>query len=361
LFRRGTVAIIAGSGEKLLAFEWQRRSRNGDRGASASPDEPATAPARPTIGLALGGGGARGFAHIGVIRTLVANGIKPDVIVGTSIGAVVGGCYAAGRLDVLEQWARGLTRRGLLSYLDISLSGSGLIGGDRLAARLEETLGDSRIETLPLRFATITTEVGTGHEIWLTRGRVVDAVRASYALPGIFPPVALDGRWLVDGALVNPVPVSAARVFGSRLVIAVNLNSDVLGRSITMAGETAPDDDGGSEPDASPPRRGLRAIFSFERSLRRQFMGGARRPGLPTVMVDAFNVMQDRITRARLAGDPPDVALTPRLGHIGWFDFHRAQEAIDVGARATERSLELIDEAITALAPRPAAAAPPAR
>ena len=229
--------IIAGDGETHLVFEGQGRGRNGDRGAEATSETPERTSERPTIGLALGGGGARGFAHIGVIRTLLAHGIEPDIIVGTSIGAVVGGCQAAGRLDVIEDWARGLTKRGILGYLDISLSGGGLIGGGKLAARLEEKLGNTPIEALPIRFATITTEVGTGHEIWLTRGRLVDAMRASYALPGIFPPVALDGRWLVDGALVNPVPVSAARVFGARLVIAVNLNSDVLGRSMIMAGD----------------------------------------------------------------------------------------------------------------------------
>ena len=197
----------------------------------------------PSIGLALGGGAARGFAHIGVLRTLVAHGIVPDVIVGTSIGAVVGGCYAAGQLDDLEEWARGLTARGVLGYLDISLSGSGLIGGGQLAARLEETLGDTRIEELPIRFAAIATEVGTGHEIWLTRGRLVDALRASYALPGIFPPVRIGGRWLVDGALVNPVPVSAARALGARLVIAVNLNSDLFGRGTTIADHGSDDSD----------------------------------------------------------------------------------------------------------------------
>jgi NTE family protein len=213
------------------------------------------------------------------------------------------------------------------------------------------------IDELPVRFAAITTEVGTGHEIWLTRGRLVDAVRASYALPGIFPPVGLGGRWLVDGALVNPVPVSAARVFGARLVIAVNLNSDVLGRSITM-GEIPFSTGPAADEGPAPARRGLRAIFGPEHNLRRQFAGGRRRPGIPTVMVDAFNIMQDRITRARLAGDPPDVTIAPRLGHVGWFDFHRAQEAIDVGRRAVERSFELIDEAIAALAPRPAPVTP---
>ena len=184
------------------------RARNGDRAAEATTQPPTQpAPTRPTIGLALGGGAARGFAHIGVMRTLLAHGIVPDVIVGTSIGAVVGGCYAAKEMDNLESWARTLTVRGVLSYLDISLSGSGLISGGHLANQLESGLKDSRIDDLPIRFAAIATEFNTGHEIWLTRGRLSDALRASYALPGIFPPVLIGGRWLVDGALVNPVPV----------------------------------------------------------------------------------------------------------------------------------------------------------
>ena len=172
------------------------------------------APKRPSVALALGGGAARGFAHIGVLRALVAAGITPDIIVGTSIGAVAGGCFAGGALDVLEQWARGLTVRGVLGYLDVSLSGSGLIGGNRLAGHLETALAKTMIEDLPIRFAAIATEVRTGHEIWLTHGKLVEALRASYALPGIFPPVRIGGRWLVDGALVNPVPVSAARALG---------------------------------------------------------------------------------------------------------------------------------------------------
>ncbi|HEY6024617.1 MAG TPA: patatin-like phospholipase family protein, partial [Pseudolabrys sp.] len=154
---------------------------------------------RPTIGLALGGGAARGFAHIGVMRTLLAHGIVPDVIVGTSIGAVVGGCYAANEMDNLESWARTLTVRGVLSYLDISLAGSGLINGGHLASRLESGLKECQIDDLPIRFAAIATEFNTGHEIWLTRGRLSDAMRASYSLPGIFPPVRIGGRWLVDG------------------------------------------------------------------------------------------------------------------------------------------------------------------
>jgi NTE family protein len=306
---------------------------------------------RPSIGLALGGGAARGFAHLGVLRMLSANGIIPDVIVGTSIGAVAGGCYAAGQLDALESWARGLTARGVLGYLDISLSGSGLISGGRLAARLDEAIGKRLIEDLPSRFAAIATEIATGHEIWLTRGRLGEALRASYALPGIFAPVRIGGRWLVDGALVNPVPVSAARALGARLVIAVNLSSDLFGRGTTIASHGPDETDERLLEELASRPDGLRGMFSPERLLKRQFFGAPGRPGLSTVMTEAFNVMQDRITRARLAGDPPDVSINPRLGTIGWFDFHRAADAIAIGAQAAEKALESIGEAIAALSP----------
>jgi NTE family protein len=314
--------------------------------------EPATQPAspRPSIGLALGGGAARGFAHIGVVRALAQHGIVPDVIVGTSIGAVVGGCYAAHELDTLETWALSLNVRSVLSYLDINLSGSGLIRGTHLAKQLINGLKDTRIEDLAPRFAAIATEFNTGHEIWLTRGRLVDALQASYALPGIFPPVLIGGRWLVDGALVNPVPVSAARALGARLVIAVNLNSDLFGRGTIIASHGSDEEDLKAAAEAAMPKsNGFRGIFTREPSLRRQIVGRRGKPGIPTVMIEAFNVMQDRITRARLAGDPPDVLISPRLGNVGWFDFHRAKEAIDIGTEAVERSLESINEAITAL------------
>ena len=323
------------------------RVRNGDRAADAS-DAPAKPVAvRPSIGLALGGGAARGFAHIGVLRALIANGIVPDVIVGTSIGAVVGGCYAANQMDDLESWSRALTVRGVLSYLDINLSGSGLIRGDQLAKRLNVGLADQRIDDLPIRFAAIATEFNTGHEIWLTRGRLAEALRASYALPGIFPPVRIGGRWLVDGALVNPVPVSAARALGARLVIAVNLNADLFGRGTIIASHGSDDEDDAA--NAAPKSNGLRGMFTRDRALRRQFLGRRGRPGIPTVMVEAFNVMQDRITRARLAGDPPDVLISPRLGQIGWFDFHHAGEAIAIGADATEKAMAAVNEAVAAL------------
>lgn len=327
------------------------KSGESDRATEATTD-PKTKPPRPSIGLALGGGAARGFAHIGVLRTLMRHGIEPDVIVGTSIGAVVGGCYAANHLDPFEEWGRGLTTRGVLGYLDISLGGSGMITGGRLAARLEEAIGEQRIEELPRHFACIATELGTGHEIWLTRGRLVEALRASYALPGIFTPVHLGGRWLVDGALVNPVPVSAARALGARLVIAVNVNSDLLGHGSTISAHGSDEADELARQEARKLREesGFRQIFSPERLLKRHFLGGAPgRPNISNVMIDAFNIMQDRVTRSRLAGDPPDVLISPRLGTVGLFDFHRAKEAIERGTQAAERAMEDITAAVAAL------------
>jgi NTE family protein len=307
---------------------------------------------RPLVGLVLGSGGARGFAHIGVIHTLVAHGVIPDIIVGTSIGALVGGSYANNQLDILETWARALTMRRIIGYMDVRFGGSGLIGGARLASRLGETIGKISIEDLPIRFAAIATEVGTGHEVWLARGSLALALRASYALPGIFPPVSLGGRWLVDGALVNPVPVSVARAFGARVVIAVNLNADRFDRGATIASHGSCPDDEKPEPPPGKARNGflgLRGMFSAERTLKRQIVVGRVRPGFSTVMIESFNIMQDRLTRMRLAGDPPDVYIAPRIGHISWLDFHRAADAIDIGQAAAEKALDAIGESIVEL------------
>jgi len=308
-------------------------------------------PGRPSIGLVLGSGAARGFAHIGVLHALKARGIVPDIVVGTSMGALVGGCYVNEQLGALESWARALTLRRVLGYLDMRIGGSGLIGGGRLAKRLEASVGAISIEELPTRFAAIATEVGTGHEIWLTRGALALALRASYAMPGIFPPVHVGGRWLVDGALVNPMPVSAARALGARVVIAVNLDADRFARGATIASHGSDTRD--LPVDESPGKRNgilsLRGMFGAERALKRQIIAGAARPSFSTIMVEAFNIMQDRLTRMRLAGDPPDVHITPHVGHIGWLEFHRAAEAIEAGRIAAEKALDPIVETIAAL------------
>ena len=291
--------------------------------------------AKAKIGLALGGGAARGWAHIGVLKALAAAGIKPDIIAGTSIGAVVGACHAAGHLDELEGFARELTRRRIFGYLDFNFAGTALINGQKLCDRLERQLGDLNIEDLDPHFTAVATELGSGHEIWLSRGRLADAVRASYALPGIFRPVKINGRWLFDGALVNPIPVSVCRAHGARYVIAVNLNFDICGRGTIvphleadMAEETPP------EPTNGKNGSGMRGL------LKRQVLGKSETtPGISTVMVEAFNIVQDRIARSRLAGDPPDAMINLRLSDLGLFDFHRADELIARGEEATKRHL----------------------
>lgn len=308
---------------------------------------------RPSIGVALGGGAARGWAHIGVLRTLAAAGIRPDVIAGTSIGAVVGGCYAAGKLDQLETFARSLTKRRMFGLMDFNFGGSGLISGNRLGTLLENALADKRIEDLPRRFICLATELGTGHEIWLSQGDLARSVRASYALPGVFKPVQVHGRWLIDGAVVNPVPVSVCRAFGARLVIAVNLSADMFGKGTVVRGHDPHDALAADEPldnerSASPADLNPAGA---KRLLRRQLVGTpSGPPGISAVMADAFNIVQDRIARSRLAGDPPDISIGPKTAQIGLFDFHRAEEAITAGAEATKRVLDEIEQSIVALA-----------
>src|ERR1700682_5044051 len=272
----GWQCIACAKGGSSVLDNWMGR---GQKGSDGRDKVGLGSIRRPVIGLALGGGAARGFAHIGIVRTLIAHGIVPNVVVGTSIGAVVGGAYAAGHLDTLEEWARSLQPRNILGYLDIRLNGSGLIGGDKLASQLEAAIGPTLIEDLPIKFATVATEVRTGHEIWLTHGRMVDAMCASYALPGIFAPVLVGDRWLVDGALVNPVPVSAARALGAEIVIAANLSSDVFAHSTTTDAHGAAAEPPETAIEVPPPRRGFSKFFSPERTMKREFFGSGGGPG----------------------------------------------------------------------------------
>ncbi|MBB4953374.1 NTE family protein [Agrobacterium vitis] len=262
---------------------------------------------KPKIALALGGGAARGWAHIGVLRALDEAGIEVGMIAGTSIGALVGGCYLAGKLDELESFARSLTMRRMAALLDLTIGGSGLLGGMRLTKRMQEHLQGLLIEDLPKPFVAVAAELHTGHEVWIDGGSLITALRASYALPGIFEPVRSENRTLVDGALVNPVPVSVCRAHEQPLVVAVNLHYDLYGRSAVVKHKVGP----------IGPDTGART--------------GQSRLGVTGVMVQSFNIIQDRISRARLAGDPPDLALHPRVNEIGLSEFHRAGESIQRG------------------------------
>lgn len=299
-----------------------------------------TNPNKPEISLALGGGAARGWAHIGVMRAIDEANIPVSMIAGTSIGALVGGCYLAGKLDELEEFARSITRANILRYMDFALRASGLISGTRLADRMDGDIGHLNIEDLDRRFVAIATDIRTGSEIWIENGPLIEAIRASYALPGVFEPVTHLNRQLVDGALVNPVPVSACRAFEQKIVVAVNLSSEVLGRSSVVRS-------GSIEPSIVQSDIGLpeqpAGWFPFARG--KSSKKSHDRMGVAGVMIEAFNIIQDRIIRSRMAGDPPDMVIRPKLTGIGLSDFHKADRAIEYGYETARLKIIALEEA----------------
>jgi NTE family protein len=277
----------------------------------------------PKVGLALGSGAARGWAHIGVIRALREQGIVPDLICGASVGALVGAAVAAGELDKLESWARALDWKKVLGFFDVGFNG-GLIKGDKLIAFWSEHFIDRGFADLAIPFACVATDLANGHEVWLREGSVADAVRASIALPGLFSPHVQGERLLVDGGLVNPVPVSLCRALGADVVIAVDLSADMVGRHL------------------KPPHEGQGSFWRRQMGGLLGRVGGADRakqPSLMDVLASSINIMQVRIARSRLAGEPADVMITPYLGQLGWLDYHRADEAVDEGREAVARAL----------------------
>jgi len=318
-----------------------------------------------TIGIALGSGSARGLAHIGVLQGLRDMGVEPDIVCGSSMGALVGACYAGGHLDAFADWVCQLSTRDVLRFLGIRLLAQGGVAeAGRLIQHLRDAFGDGAIEDLPKTYAAVATDLYRGREVWLQEGSVWDAVRASIAIPGMLTPTLRDGRWLVDGALVNPVPVSLCRALGADLIIAVNLNSTIVGRAAPVPPqlpteeqaellETAlPEAEGEGEAQVSYSLVGRigTALRGAARPVRRIWTGGGqggrRGPGTFEVMLGAINVMQDRITRSRLAGEPPDVLLAPRLYDIGLLDYQRGAEAIAAGRACVERLAEPIRHAL---------------
>lgn len=314
----------------------------------------------PLIGLALGSGSARGLSHIGIINSLNDMGIHPRIICGCSVGALVGGAYAADHLDKLEAWIRSLTRTDVLRFFDISLTSGGVILGERLTNVFREYIGDVTIESLAMPFCAVATDLSTGREIWFRDGLLLDAIRASISLPGLFSPILIDDRWLVDGGLVNPVPVSTCRAMGADIVIAVNLNGGLVGRHLTSRQATAVEMSG--EEESTEPSTGLttlRESFTdlttrIRRSLKdsvdsliaQLWQDDSARPGLFDVMASSINIMQDRITRSRMAGEPPDIVLSPQLDHIGLLEVYRAEEAIEEGIKCVQRAQQALSEII---------------
>lgn len=294
-------------------------------------------PRKLRFGLVLGSGSARGWAHIGVIRILQEAGFKPDIICGTSIGSLVAAAYAMDRLDNLEDWVRGLSWQDVVGFLDISFNG-GLIKGTKLIDFLRSNFEANDIEDLDIPYAAVATELQTGREIWLQNGSVFDAVRASIALPGLFTPARHDGRFVVDGALVNPVPVSLARAMGADVVVAVDLNAELIGHHTTAGGKTAsrPVTEGLTGKMFARLQHGFASIFPGDN-------GNESTPSMLDVLSASINIMQVRITRSRLAGEPADVLLTPRLSNLALLDFHRGTDAIAAGAQAAEDALSDIE------------------
>jgi NTE family protein len=290
--------------------------------------------AKPKIGLALGSGSARGWAHIGAIRALEERGVKPDCVCGTSIGALVGAIYASGQLDALERWVGGLAWRQVVRLMDITWKG-GLIRGQRLFNLFRSTFEDRDIAELGTRFGCVATELSSGREIWIQHGSLLDAARASIAMPGIFTPVVRDGTLLVDGGLVNPVPVSMCRTFGAEIVIAVDLSWGKLGPYRNM---------GRDLPTASE--------RSWLERLRRRKAGDEEKPPDPPIpsIFEVFNsaldIVEQRVARSRLAGEPADVLITPLLPDFGTMEYHRGAEAIAEGRAAVERMLPLIEQVV---------------
>lgn len=319
---------------------------------ASEPDKPA-APERRAVGrsrtggvaLALGGGVARGWAHIGVLKAVDDFGLPISMIAGTSIGALVGGCYLAGKLTELEEFALSLTRTNIVRYLDFSIRGSGLMSGSKLARRLEEHMSAVSIEDMDRPFVAVATDIQSGHEIWLHDGPLVPALRASYALPGVFTPVIHGGRQLVDGAIVNPVPVSVCRAFEPDIVLAVNLNTEAIGRGTVIRASHYES----MEKAMSAKAGAAQSWFPSFLHGREKDTATQNRLGVTAVMVEAFNIIQDRIARARLAGDPPDYTIRPKLRDVGLIDFHKAEQAIRLGYdEMTSRLRELENQGVFA-------------
>ena len=309
----------------------------------ASGRSPGKGRPRPRIGLDLGSGSARGWAHVGVIRALEEAGIRPDVVCGTSIGALVGAAYAAGELDRFEEWLLKLRMTDVLAFMDVHLNG-GLIKGERLIAFFRENFLDRFLDQLDLPLGMVATALHTGAEVWLREGSTIDAVRASIALPALFTPVVRDGEVLVDGGLVNPVPVSLARAMGADVVIAVDLNTDLLGRHLREPPEKAkaPEQAAG---DVSEWMRKLQENLS---ALIPEREPVPRLPSMLDVVASSINIMQVRISRSRMAGEPADAIVAPKLAHLGLLDFHKAKPAMEEGRRAVAAALPGIREVLGA-------------
>ena len=296
-----------------------------------------------TIGLALGSGSSRGWAHIGIINELAKLGIAPDIVCGTSVGAMVGAAYAMGNLEKLEAWACSVTKLDVARFLDINTSMTGFVHTERFHAFLNENIAsdDDIIEDLSKTYAAVSTDLESGREVWLTQGSIIQAVWSSMAMPGLFPAIRNEHRWLVDGGLVNPVPVSVCRALGADVVIAVNLNGDIVGKHLE---KPIPEKNSNNSITVkiSELVKEYTNLSFFDEDIKNK----ERPPSLLNAIAASVNITQDRITRSRMAGDPPDIMFSPRLSDIGLLELYRAKEAIMEGRRCVQRKIPELKDII---------------
>ena len=291
------------------------------------------------VGLALGSGSARGWAHIGVIRALAESGVRVDYVAGTSIGALVGAVYASGEIDTLEEVVRQLDWKQIVYFFDVILPKSGLIDGKKVSVFIGNNIKKINIEDLPFPFCAVSTDLNTGNEVAIQDGNIIEAVRASISVPEIFTPVKKNGTILVDGGLVNPVPVSVAREMVADFVIAVDLNHDIVSKKAPVLSHENMNSD--KEPVKTLPEKNkmlnalnkrVRAIDIPTLTQVRQWAGMEDPlPNIFEVLVTSINIMETQITVTNLKTDPPDILIQPNLGHLKFLEFNRAKEAIAEG------------------------------
>ena len=308
---------------------------------------------RPKIGLALGSGSARGLAHLGVIRAIEDAGIEVSCIAGSSMGALIGAIHAAGKLDELEAAFLGFDWKKTASFFDVVLPKSGLLDGARISELVRAHIHADTIEALPIPFAAVATDIVSGEEVVIRSGDVIEAVRASISVPGIFTPVRSNERILVDGGLTNPVPTSVARAMGADIVVAVDLNHQIVaGKNLKPLLTTAKTDNpknhvsgmfsrwvGDYRLSIKDLKQKLLAVDAPASAQFSKWISAEPLPSIFEVLLASINIMETRLTQTRLSLDRPDVIIQPPLGHIRFLEFDRAEEIIATGYEHTQQQL----------------------
>ncbi len=299
------------------------------------------------IGLALGGGAALGWSHIGVIHALHRHGIRPDIISGTSMGSVVGACLAADKLEHLEVIARDVSWKSVLSFADIQFGKNGLLGGEKIVRELENQFAEMSIEQLPVPFATLAVDLISGEPHVFTEGSVIDAVRASISLPGIFTPHKHNGMLLVDGGLAETVPISLCRQLGADIVIGVDVVADYRGQAVAT-GLIVEDQDKEISGIGIAQKKGIKGVwYGLRNRTAKLFRRRRREPGLLGIGIASGALIMRQLAKAQQEAHPPELMIEPKVGHIMQIEFHKADELIRIGDDTVENMISVIQNVLS--------------